>query len=104
MNMESSPPRAAPGCRVEEIGIRPGEKLHEVLLSEDEARHAVELDSMFVIRPAYRWWADGNWAAGRILPDGFKYTSDNNPVWLSPDQIREMAEEEPRHAEVAIPA
>jgi UDP-N-acetylglucosamine 4,6-dehydratase/5-epimerase len=104
MNMMDLSSAIAPGCCVEEIGIRPGEKLHEVLLSEDEARHAVELDSMFVIRPAYRWWSDGNWAAGRILPDGFKYTSDNNPVWLSLDQIREMAEEEPRHAEVAVQA
>jgi len=75
-----------------------------VLLSEDEARQAVELESMFVIRPAYRWWKDGNWAAGRALPDGFKYTSDNNSVWLSLDQIREMAEEEPRHAAVAVQA
>lgn len=104
MNMTDLTNAIAPGCRIEEIGIRPGEKLHEVLLSEDEARHAVELDSMFVIRPAYRWWTNGNWAAGRILPDGFKYTSDNNPVWLSLDQIREMAEEEPRHAEAAVPA
>ncbi len=104
MNMIDLTNAIAPDCRIEEIGIRPGEKLHEVLLSEDEARHAVELDSMFVIRPAYRWWSDGNWAAGRALPDGFKYTSDNNPVWLSLDQIREMAEEEPRHAETAVHA
>jgi UDP-N-acetylglucosamine 4,6-dehydratase len=104
MNMVDLTNAIAPDCRVEEIGIRPGEKLHEVLLSEDEARHAVELDSMFVIRPAYRWWKNGNWAGGRALPDGFKYTSDNNSVWLTLDQIREMAEEEPRHAAVAVQA
>ena len=104
MNLVDLSNAIAPECRIEEIGIRPGEKLHEVLLSEDEARHAVELDSMFVIRPAYRWWSDGNWTAGRVLPDGFKYTSDNNQVWLSLDQIREMAEEEPVHAEAAVEA
>ena len=89
----------APGCRVEEIGIRPGEKLHEVLLSEDEARHSVELDTMFVIRPAYPWWANNNWAAGCALPDGFRYTSDGNSDWLSLDQLRSLAKEEPLHAE-----
>jgi UDP-N-acetylglucosamine 4,6-dehydratase len=104
MNMVDLATAIAPGCRLEEIGIRPGEKLHEVLLSEDEARHAVELDSMFVIRPAYSWWAIGNWTGGRALPDGFKYTSDNNPVWLSLDELREMAEEGQSNAEVAVKA
>jgi UDP-N-acetylglucosamine 4,6-dehydratase len=92
----------APGCRIEEIGIRPGEKVHEVLLSEDEARHSVELDTMFVIRPAHPWWANENYAAGRALPDGFRYTSDGNPVWLSLDELRVLAEEEPLHAEPTV--
>jgi UDP-N-acetylglucosamine 4,6-dehydratase len=102
MNMIDLSNAIAPGCRIEEIGIRPGEKLHEVLLSEDEARNSVELDSMFVIRPAYRWWGNENWSAGRALPDGFRYTSDNNSVWLSLDEIREMAGEEPKHAEDTV--
>src|SRR6202142_2719008 len=51
----------APGCRVECIGIRPGEKLHEVLLSEDEARNAVATDDMFVVQPAHSWWRKENW-------------------------------------------
>src|ERR1700732_4818223 len=49
----------APGCLVEYIGIRAGEKLHEVLLSEDEARNAVELDEMYVIKPLHPWWKKG---------------------------------------------
>ncbi len=49
----------APGCAVEYIGIRPGEKLHEVLLSEDEARNAVEFDEMFIIQPSHPWWKTG---------------------------------------------
>jgi len=82
----------APGCAVETIGIRPGEKLHEVLLSEDEARNAVELDEMYVIQPSHPWWKKGNWVAGRELPPGFRYTSDSNEQWLSHDQLQELIE------------
>jgi UDP-N-acetylglucosamine 4,6-dehydratase/5-epimerase len=55
----------APGCRVEYVGIRPGERLHEVLISEDEARHTLELEDMFVVQPAHFWWRKENWSAGR---------------------------------------
>jgi UDP-N-acetylglucosamine 4,6-dehydratase/5-epimerase len=84
----------APGCRVEYIGIRPGEKLHEVLLSEDEARCAVEVDGMFVIQPSHSWWNKRNWVLGRELPDGFRYTSDCNAEWLSSEQLQEFIEPE----------
>ncbi len=82
----------APDCHVQVTGIRPGEKLHEVLVHEDEARHAVELDDMFVIKPLFPWWSDQNWDMGRSLPDGFKYTSDTNPDWLATDDLRAMVE------------
>ncbi len=82
----------APGCLVEYIGIRPGEKLHEVLLSEDEARSAVEVDEMFVIQPAHPWWNRGNWVCGRVLPTDFRYTSDSNEQWLSHQQLQELIE------------
>src|SRR5258708_11143798 len=61
----------APGCVVETIGIRAGEKLHEVLLSEDEARNSVELDEMYVIKPSHPWWKKGNWVDGKKLPPDF---------------------------------
>ena len=80
----------APGCDVESIGIRPGEKLHEVLLSEDEARHTVEMDGMYVIQPAHPWWQKENWKQARPLPDGFCYTSDKNPQWLSAEELYEL--------------
>jgi len=83
----------APGCEVEYIGIRPGEKLHEVLISEDEARHTLEFDDMFVIQPVHPWWSVGNWSHGRPLPDGFRYTSDTNSRWLSVDDLRALVEE-----------
>lgn len=80
----------APGCDIDFIGIRPGEKLHEVLVSRDESRHILELDDMYVIQPAYPWWQPANWNDGRKLPDGFKYTSDKNDQWLSVNELREM--------------
>src|SRR5581483_1807874 len=81
----------APGCQVREIGIRAGEKLHECLISEDEARNARELEDMFVIAPLHPWWKDPSPPAGRPLPDGFRYTSDTNDRWLTAEELRRLA-------------
>jgi UDP-N-acetylglucosamine 4,6-dehydratase/5-epimerase len=86
----------APDSKVNFTGIRPGEKLHEVLISEDEARTAVELEDMFVVMPSmslpirsvplgHEW--DG---LGQPLADGFRYASNTNPQWLSIEQIQHM--------------
>jgi len=83
----------APGCEVLAIGIRPGEKLHEVLLSEDEARQTLEVDDMYVIQPAHSWWKKENWRLARRLPDGFRYTSDGNSRWLTPEELYELVAE-----------
>ncbi len=80
----------APGCAVESIGIRPGEKLHEVLVSEDEARHSLELDNMFVIQPTHPWWLGDNWVEGRPLPAEFRYTSNTNAQWLSIEDLHRL--------------
>jgi UDP-N-acetylglucosamine 4,6-dehydratase/5-epimerase len=82
----------APGCEVEYIGIRPGEKLHEVLVSEDEARNTVELDDMYVIQPAHSWWCGENWQDARPLPDGFKYGSESNCQWLTAGELQALIE------------
>ncbi len=83
----------APDAQVEIIGIRPGERLHEVLVNEDEARQTVELDDMFVIQPAEALWFGYAWQdRGRPLPEGFRYASNTNSEWLTVEQIREMVQ------------
>ena len=81
----------APGCQVDFIGVRPGEKLHEILISEDESRQALELEEMFVIEPIYPSWKFMNWSSGKRPAAGFRYSSDANSEWLSVDQMRELA-------------
>lgn len=93
MNIMDLAAALAPECRVEDVGIRPGEKLHEMLVSEDEARQSVELDDMFVIKPAHPWWSQDRWTVGKTLADGFTYASDNNADWLSVDDLRALIPE-----------
>jgi UDP-N-acetylglucosamine 4,6-dehydratase len=83
----------APGCEVEEIGIRPGEKLHEVLVSEDEARQAVDAGDMFVIKPLHPWWPQEGWKDAKLLADGKRYSSDENETWLAIEELRKLIEE-----------
>jgi UDP-N-acetylglucosamine 4,6-dehydratase len=81
----------APEAEHKVIGIRPGEKLHEVLLTEDEARHSLETDHGFVILPEHASWPLREVEGGRPLPSGFHYSSDQNDHWLDVDELREMA-------------
>ena len=93
----------APGCEVENIGIRPGEKLHEVLVSEDESRNTLETEEMFVIQPTHPWWRSDNWVHARPLPEGFRYSSDANDRWLTRRELEELVAPE-RNASEAMPA
>lgn len=81
----------APDCAIEYIGIRPGEKLHEVLISEDEARHTIELEDMFVVEPPGTLWFGHAWAErGKPLPEGYRYSSDTNDRQLTPEDIQTL--------------
>jgi UDP-N-acetylglucosamine 4,6-dehydratase len=93
MNIMDLAKALAGDCEIENIGIRPGEKLHEVLIGEDEARHAVELDTMFVVQPAHPWWRADTWSNGGRLPDDFHYSSDNNTQWLELEDLKDLAKE-----------
>ena len=91
MNLADLAKAIAPEAQLEFVGIRPGEKLHEVLISEDEARGTVELEDMFVVQPSGVLWFGHEWQEqGKALPDGFLYASNNNPQWLTVEQIKEM--------------
>ena len=83
----------APDCRVESIGIRPGEKLHEVLISEDEARQTLELDGMYIIEPAHPWWKMETPEGARRMADGSRFSSDSNPWQLSRKELEIMLAE-----------
>ncbi len=90
MNIMDLARAITPDCEVEQIGIRPGEKLHEVLISEDEARNTLEMEGLYVVQPSYPWWSDGNWKEAMPLPDGFRYSSDLNDRWLSIGDLRTL--------------
>ena len=84
----------APECEHEIIGIRPGEKLHELLIPGDEAINTVELDDLYVIKPGYKLATlDGSetydGTQGKQVAEGFSFTSDNNPDWISVEALRE---------------
>ncbi len=82
----------APDCEVEVIGIRPGEKLHEVLLTEDEARHSKDMGDYFIIEPELRFWQKNNGHEGKSLPEGFRYSSESNTTWLDADELMSMVD------------
>lgn len=86
----------APDCRHEVVGIRPGEKLHEVLLTEEDARQAIEFDAYYVIKPPpfVSRWDPEHLKKGKPVADGFRYSSDANPQWLSPQDLTRMIAEE----------
>jgi UDP-N-acetylglucosamine 4,6-dehydratase/5-epimerase len=81
----------APGLAQKTVGIRPGEKLHEVMITEDDARNTINLPDRFIIRPTlYPEWCVGYDPSETELEDGFRYASDNNDQWLDKDSFLSM--------------
>lgn len=83
----------APEARTRVVGIRPGEKLHEIMISADDARTTVDLGDRFAIKPAYQWWGDESPQSevhGEPVPEGFVYASDRNDDSLTVDQLRSL--------------
>jgi FlaA1/EpsC-like NDP-sugar epimerase len=92
MNVTDLADVIAPGVKRRAIGIRAGEKLHEVLLTEDESRHSLEFDDYFIIEPEHAFWGKCEHPGGKALSEGFRYTSEKNTRWLSKDELRRIAD------------
>jgi len=90
MNIMDLARAVCPECEYETVGIRPGEKLHEVMVTEDDARHTIEFDDFFVIQPDFPWWGRENYEGGKHVPEGFRYSSETNPNWMTVEQLREF--------------
>lgn len=91
MNIMDLAKAIAPECEIDIVGIRPGEKLHEAMIMEDDARHTREFDDHYVIQPEFSWWSEGYVESGKPLLDGFKYTSDTNIEWLTIEQLQKLS-------------
>lgn len=80
----------APDAEIKIIGIRPGEKLHELLVTEDESRHAYEVDNGYVVMPEYASWELKTPENAKPLPGAFTYHSGENDWWLGVEELRAM--------------
>lgn len=86
----------AADAEIEVIGIRPGEKLNELMISEDDARQTLEFEDYFLIQPDFGWWASEEHmkkAGGKPCKDGFSYRSDTNDKWLTVEDLKKTVEE-----------
>ena len=83
----------APDAKIKIIGIRPGEKIHEILLTEDEAKHSKEFPDSFVVEPEHPFWNEKNLKGGKKLPANYKYSSDNNDKWLTKKELLKIIKE-----------
>src|SRR5437879_3597626 len=79
----------APGVPYDVVGIRAGEKLHELLLTPDESRHAVDVGENYVVLPELAGWGRPQ-LDGKPLEDGFTFSSDQNHWWLDMDELRDL--------------
>ena len=85
----------APELPMREVGIRPGEKLHEIMVTEDDSRQTLELDDRYVIEPSFAWWQRDCYATTGATPvsDGFHFSSDNNGDWLDAARLKALIAE-----------
>lgn len=91
MNIMNLAKAICPECKTEIIGIRPGEKLHEVMIPRDDARRTLEFDDHYLIQPDFRFWSrrfESN--IGKPVPEDFEYNSGTNSWWLTVEELREM--------------
>jgi UDP-N-acetylglucosamine 4,6-dehydratase/5-epimerase len=78
------------GCEKDVVGIRPGEKLHELMIGQDDARRTRDMGNYYVVQPQFQWWNGDNVAEGMPVADGFSYRSDTNPDKLNASQVQTL--------------
>jgi UDP-N-acetylglucosamine 4,6-dehydratase len=93
MNIMDLAAVVAPECKTEVVGIRPGEKLHEVMVPEDDARNTVELEDRYVIQPQFALFGDDPYGKLPRCPDNFRYASDTNGHWLTRQELANMVKQ-----------
>jgi UDP-N-acetylglucosamine 4,6-dehydratase len=92
MNIMDLAKAIAPGCEYKFIGVRPGEKIHEVLIPKEEARNTIEFKDFYLIKPSFTMFGKRNYGErkGKPLDEDFEYRSDNNSWWLTPEELLEL--------------
>ncbi|WP_127500018.1 UDP-N-acetylglucosamine 4,6-dehydratase (inverting) [Actinoplanes solisilvae] len=83
----------APNSATHEMGVRPGEKLHEEMIASDDSRRTLRFPDRYVVQPVVASWGYETPEGGEEVPDGFNYRSDNNDLWLSVEDMRKLLEE-----------
>ena len=93
MNIMDLAKAIAPECKTEIVGVRPGEKLHEVMVTRDDARRTLEYKDHYVVQPDFQFWESRfKCNGGNPLPEDFEYNSETNPWFLTIDEMRDMVE------------
>ena len=91
MNIMGLAKAIAPECRIENVGIRPGEKLHEIMVPRDDGRKTIEFDGHYIIQPDFKFWGRRfNNNAGKPVPEDFEYNSGTNPWQLGVEEMKQM--------------
>ncbi len=79
-----------PGCKMPEVGIREGEKLHEIMVTSADSPFTYEYEKNYIIYPHYNWWGEKDIIpGGKLVEPGFEYSSATNKEWLSIEELRE---------------
>ena len=87
-----------PGCEMPEVGIREGEKLHEVMVTREDSLLTYEYDKHYIVYPHFDWWDENRiQQGGRKVEQGFEYSSGTNGEWLSVEQIQELLKNVKEH-------
>ncbi len=78
-----------PDCELDEVGVREGEKLHEIMITTEDSPYTIEYEKYFIIYPHMEWYdiEKNKIAGGKRVPDGFEYTSGNNREWMSVSEL-----------------